>query len=166
MMDNHIERIIAILHEEERLFEETHGIEERKIGAIMSHDGSLLDRLSRRQEAILEDIERIEKSRCALVSDFAALHNISGSHTLSDIAGRVDANTAEWLVEAGRRLRLQLERLKKIQATVRTLIDDNMEYYRILIDGLKRGPGSSAQYGMNGREDEKGPRSILINTTA
>jgi len=165
-MDNHIERIIAILHEEERLFAEIHGIEERKVGAIMSHDGSLLERLSRRQEAILEDIERVEKSRCALVSDFAVLHHISGSHTLSDIAACVDANTAERLAESGRRLRLQLERLKKIQATVRTLIDDNMEYYRLLIDGLKRGPGHGAQYGKNGREEEKGRRSILINTTA
>lgn len=165
-MDNDIERIISILHEEERLFTEIHGIEERKIGAIMSHDGSLLERLSRRQETILEEIEKVEKSRCDCISDFAALHNISGRHTLSDIAARVDANTAERLVEAGQRLRLQLEGLKKIQATVRTLIDDNMEYYRILIAGLKRAPGSSAQYGNNGREEEKGRRSILINTTA
>ena len=57
-------------------------------------------------------------------------------------------------------------RLSRIQDTNRVLISDNMEYYNILLTGLRRDPSLETGYGRDGREDEKLKNSILFNQTA
>jgi len=54
-------------------------------------------------------------------------------------------------------------RLSRIQETNRVLIHDNMEYYNILLTGLRRDRSLDTGYGSDGREEENLKNSILFN---
>ncbi len=52
-MDGHIGHIKSILKEEAGLFERLYSLERNKTSAIIEHNGSLLEKLSREQEELI-----------------------------------------------------------------------------------------------------------------
>ena len=57
-------------------------------------------------------------------------------------------------------------KLQRLQETNQTLINDNMEYYNILLTGLRRSGPLDTGYGRDGKEEENLKNSILFNKTA
>jgi hypothetical protein len=66
----------------------------------------------------------------------------------------------------GRNLKDVMIRLSRIQETNQVLIHDNMEYYNILLTGLRRDRSMDTGYGSDGREEETLKNSILFNQKA
>ena len=166
-MEKNIEVMTRILKEETGLFEKLCKLEKTKTGAIIEHDAKLLETISREQEDILGRISALENDRTKEMDDYRKHRHIhSHSFTLKDMAGVLEGTTATNVLTIGRNLKDVMLRLGRMQDTNRVLINDNMEYYNILLTGLRRDRSTETGYGRDGREDERLKNSILFNQTA
>jgi hypothetical protein len=86
--------------------------------------------------------------------------------TLVDVAATAEKHVSENMPILGRSLKEVMMRLGRLQETNQVLIHDNMEYYNILLTGLRRNGSPETGYGKDGREEEKLKNSILFNKTA
>jgi flagellar biosynthesis/type III secretory pathway chaperone len=112
-------------------------------------------------------ISLLEKERTRHADEFKKIKHIRKERiSLSDMAGVVDKNTASAVLTLGKGLKEILARLEKVRDTNRVLINDNMEYYNILLTGLRRNTAADTGYGSDGREEENLKNSILFNKTA
>jgi len=166
-MEKNMIEITNILKEETCLFEKMCTLEKSKTEAIIEHNARLLETISHEQEDILGRISALENDRMRKMEDYKKHRHIrTSSFTLKDMAEVLDGSTATNMLTIGRNLKDVMIRLSRIQDTNRVLISDNMEYYNILLTGLRRDPSLETGYGRDGREDEKLKNSILFNQTA
>lgn len=166
-MDRQVEELAGILKEETGIFDTIYSLERSKTSAIIEHNGSLLEKLSREQEGLVSDIMALETLRMKRIQEYkkARLIRTQGV-TLSDIAGGMKDSEAEQVRLIGRNLQEVMSRLRRLQETNLVLINDNMEYYNILVTGLRRSGPLDTSYGRDGREEETLKNSILFNITA
>jgi hypothetical protein len=166
-MEKHISEIIRILKEETELFEKLCSLEKDKTGAIVDHNGKLIEKISGDEEGLLTRISELESMRLAQVNGYMKARHIRKSQvTLYDVAAATDKPVSENMILMGRSLKEVMLRLGRLQETNRVLIHDNMEYYNILLTGLRRDTTLETGYGKDGREEEKLRNSILFNQTA
>jgi flagellar biosynthesis/type III secretory pathway chaperone len=154
-----------ILEDELAAFELLYSLEENKTGAIINHDGKLLEKISRQQEVLIQKIQALEEDRIITIADFKRVQHYSGEmQTLKEISNVFENGTGR-LMDIGGKLRDMVGRLHKLQKTNGTLINDNMEYYNILRKGLKGKGMMHAGYSKEGKEEETHKQSILFNQT-
>jgi hypothetical protein len=167
VMDKHAAEIKNILKEETGLFDRLYTLERTKTSAIIEHNGSLLEKLSLEQEGLFSNIMVLETDRMKRVDEFKKSRKIHDRGvSLNDIAARMDAPAAEHMRLFGRNLKDMMQRLRRLQETNRVLINDNMEYYNILLTGLRRTGPLDTGYGRDGKEEENLKNSILFNKRA
>ena len=166
-MEKNVNAMTKILKEETTLFEKMCSLEKTKTGAIIEHNAKLLEVISLEQEEILARISTLENDRARQMEDYMKQRHIrNNSFTLRDMADMLDSPTSSSMLTIGRSLKDVMVRLGRMQDTNRVLISDNMEYYNILLTGLRRDRSMETGYGSDGREDEKLKNSILFNQTA
>ncbi|MBP7736682.1 MAG: flagellar protein FlgN [Spirochaetes bacterium] len=166
-MEHHISEMLRILKEETGLFEKLCSLEKEKTGAIVEHNGKLMEKISIEEEGLLSMIENLESARLRQVGDYMRKRRIRTDNvTLSDVAATAEQPVSENMRLLGRGLKEVMMKLGRLQETNRALINDNMEYYNILLTGLRRNGALDAGYGSDGREEEKLKNSILFNQTA
>lgn len=166
-MEKNVSAMTNILKEETDLFETMCSLEKSKTEAIIVHNAKLIESISLEQEALLGRISALENERSRKMEDYKKNRHIrSSSFSLKDMAEVLDLATATNMLTIGRSLKDVMIRLSRIQNTNRVLINDNMEYYNILLTGLRRDRSLETGYGRDGREDEKLKNSILFNQTA
>ncbi len=166
-MEQHISEMLRILKEETGLFEKLCSLEKDKTGAIVDHNGTLLEKISSEEEGLLGLIANLEASRLRHVDAYMKHRRIRNNLiTLSDVAAAADNPVSENMLLLGRGLKEVMMKLGRLQETNRVLINDNMEYYNILLAGLRRNSTLDTGYGSDGREEEKLKNSILFNQTA
>ncbi len=166
-MEKHIIEMIRILKEEAGLFEKLCSLEKDKTGAIVDHNGKLIEKISGEEEGLLTRISDLESIRLKQVDACMRQQHIRKEHvTLSDVAATAEKPLSENMLLLGRSLKEVMMRLDRLQETNRVLIHDNMEYYNILLTGLRRNSSAETGYGSDGREEEKLKNSILFNQTA
>ena len=165
-MDRHLEKIVRILTEESGVFQEILSLEENKTGTIINQDAKLLEKISREQEGFLTILASLEKDRMNRIAEFMKSKNRGkDAISLNDIASLAGPEGGR-IRSLGDNLRRLLARLDSLQETNRTLINDNMEYYNILLSGLKRGRVNGTGYSSDGKEEEKVTQALLFNKTA
>jgi DNA-binding transcriptional MerR regulator len=156
-----------ILKEEKDLFEKLCSLERSKTGAILDHNGKLLEKISIEQEEILSSISKLEVDRVKHIESFKKQNHVrKAGISLSEITEILDDSSAGHMRVLGRNLKDVMIRLSRIQDTNRILIQDNMEYYNILMTGLRRDKSLETGYGSDGKEDEGLKNSILFNQKA
>jgi len=166
-MDRQISDIKGILREEAGLLDKLYSIERNKTSAIIDHNGSLLELLSREQEELVSTVMSLEAARMKRVDEFkTARHIRHRGASLKDIAARMDGPEADQVRSLGRGLKDVMERLRRLQEANQTLIKDNMEYYTIMMTGLRRNGQLDSAYRHDGKEEENLKNSILFNQTA
>ncbi len=166
-MDGHIGHIKSILKEEAGLFERLYSLERNKTSAIIEHNGSLLEKLSREQEELISGIMALENDRMKRVDAFKKVRHIGHQGvSLGEIAGRIEAPENEQVRLLGRGLKEIMSRLRRLQETNQSLIRDNMEFYNIMLAGLRRAGSPDTGYGRDGRGEENLRNSILFNKKA
>ena len=166
-MEKHITEMLRILKEEAGLFEKLCSLEKDKTGAIVDHNGKLLEKISMEEEGLLAMISNMEASRLKQVEAYMKHRRVSNDRiTLSDVAATTEKSVSEDMLLLGRGLKEIMMKLGRLQETNRVLINDNMEYYNILLTGLRRNSAMDSGYGSDGREEEKLKNSILFNKTA
>jgi hypothetical protein len=166
-MEKNIGTMTKILKEETSLFERLCALEKSKTEAIIEHNAKLLESISHEQEEILARISSLENDRTKQMDDYRKHRHVRNNNfTLKDMVEVLEGTPATSILTIGRNLKDVMLRLGRMQATNRVLINDNMEYYNILLTGLRRDPSMETGYGRDGREDEKLKNSILFNQTA
>lgn len=165
-MANPIARIEKVLRDEIDVYSGLYALEERKSDAIIDKDGRLMESISREQEALLARVERLEEARVRLVREMAADAPADGSTpTLSDVARRANGGEAGRMVSIGMELKGLLSRLDALYKTNKRLIEDNLEFYEILLSGLKSTASISTGYSAGGLEKSRVSGSMIFNKT-
>ena len=158
-----------ILQDQKDIYCEIYFIEEKKSEAILNKNGMLLEQLSRDQEQKLHSVELLEKNREKQIEKYILLNNISDlpqRPTLQDIIHSMDEDSSHHLMRLGMELKRLLNKLKHLRETNNTLIQDNLDFYNILLSGLRNENSIDSGYGNDGKEDMKVSNPVLFNQTA
>jgi len=161
--------LTAILEHEREIYEKIYYIEEKNSKAIMERDGKLIEELSGSQEKFLKEIERLENERIALMKKYkngSMIKQNKGEITLKDIIESIDSDQGEILRQAGVELKNILLKITGVQDLNSQLLTDNMEFYDIIISGLKNSSVIRSGYGSDGKEDAGVVNPVLFNIKA
>lgn len=160
-------KIENILKAEFTVYEDILLLEEEKGRAIMKKDGKLIEELSVRQEALVKEIDALEEERIKAAERFRK--NCAwqdDSITLKDIALTMDSKSAEGLLDAGARLKKILVHITEKQGVNARMIQDNMDFFNILISDLKNSSSIRSGYSSDGRESSRIVNPVLFNKRA
>ena len=168
-MEKCIIKMSDILAEERDIFKDIYSLEEKKSEAIINQDGSALNELSIEQEKLLNRIESLEKKRIQAVKNYRKIKK-TGSKlddvTLQEIADSEGAGSSGHIITLGRDLKEIMTKLSGLQECNMNIANDNMNFYNVMINGLKNSISIDPGYGQDGKEGEKVSSSLLFDQTA
>jgi flagellar biosynthesis/type III secretory pathway chaperone len=158
-----------ILSREIELYEDLYRLEIEKSEAIIGKEWDVVENLSARQETGLSEIDSLEKTRERLIEEYRKINNLddlSRSITLKEIVLSMDEDSSHHLLQLGMELKEIMNRTSSLVKTNDTLLHDNMEFFNILMSGLKNNRGQ-AGYGNDGKEENlKVSDPMIFNQTA
>lgn len=154
-----------ILGKECEIYREIYNIEEQKISAIMEREGTRIEVLSAEQERLLGEVNRLEKRRLIVAADFMTSRGMEGETTLREMAQAMDEDAAGRMLKTGMELKVLLMRISTLQETNAGLLEDNMEFYNIMLSGLRDTTSINTGYSSNGREENRVANPVLFNKT-
>ncbi len=157
-----------ILLQEKSVYEKIFIIEEEKKDIILSRDGKNLEVLSFQQEALIKEIELLENERQAQILNYIKENRIDDlpqAVTLRDVVLSMDEDSSHHLLQHGIELKKIIMKLSLLQDNNKQLINDNMEFFEILLSGLKGADSVDSGYGFDGRQNSKSSSSMLFNQT-
>ncbi len=166
---NRIEmEINDILQAEITVYEDILLLEEEKGRAIISRDGKLIEELSLRQEALVTEIDQLEAERISAAARFSSYITKydDSTVTLRDIARTLKKEKAELLLKTGENLKGILMQIKEKQSINSRMIQDNIDFFNILISDLKNSSSIKSGYGRDGRENSRTVNPVLFNKRA
>ncbi len=155
-----------ILNEEQKIFNNIYQLEEEKSEAIIARDGNLLQSLSSSQEEKLRSIQPLEKKRTEIIDHFRNSHgyDLSQHVTLKDIIS-TESTQNDKIIKLGAKLNLTLQKMKSLQDTNTKLMNDNIEFFNILLRELKGSVTLKTGYSEKGIEKEEVTNSLILNKT-
>ncbi len=168
-MQQAVLKLENIINLEREIYQDIFHIEEEKSEAIIKKAGREIEELSIAQEKLLLKVDSLEKERVKLMEGFKKHRNPhyhDGEITLSDIMDSSDQKSASSLKGAGLALKTVLLKVKNIQNMNSRLLKDNMEFYDILISGLKNSSTLRSGYGSDGKEKARVFNPVLFNIKA
>ncbi|MCU0822528.1 MAG: flagellar protein FlgN [Spirochaetes bacterium] len=157
----------GILNEEKFIFRDIFQLEEEKSEAIIQRDGDLLQSLSNSQEKHLINIQSLERKRGDIIGIFKKKHKIEEGCfvTLKDMVAMEESHNDE-IINLGTGLNTALNKMKALQETNSKLINDNMKFFNIIMDGLKGSVTVKTGYSEDGTENKEIANSLILNKTA
>ena len=164
-----IQELIGILEHEKEIYEKIFRIEQEKSEAIINRDGKVIAELSLLQERFLKEIEKLENERIVLMKRYETISIIEQNRveiTLQDIMKSIDDTEGEILRQSGVELKEILLKVSRIQELNSQLLMDNMEFYDIIISGLKNSSSMRLGYGSDGKGKAGGSNPVLFNIKA
>lgn len=168
-MSQAVLRLENIMNLEREIYQEIFHIEEDKSEAILHKEGKVIEELSVKQEKLLGKIDSLEKERIKLMEGYRkhpGLRHQNGDITLQDVIEVSDSESASALKKTGNELKGVLVKVKNVQDMNARLLKDNMEFYDILIAGLKNSSTLRSGYGSDGKEKGRVVNPVLFNITA
>lgn len=159
----------TILKKQKSIYSEILDYEEEKGEAIISKNGKVIQEISALQERLIKSVEALESERMNLVRrNFSK--NISADNagviTLREIASSIDSKKGSAIIKQGEELKSLLLRVRAKQENNSSMLKDNMEYFDILISGLKNSSSMKSGYDRDGKEDERVMNPVLFNQKA
>lgn len=164
-----IQKLEEVIRLESDIYNGIFIIEENKSEAIINRAGKAIEELSSSQEKLLGKIESLEKKRTDLMDQyrkFALLRHDGEEITLLDIIDSLDGNSSSALQKSGIELKKILRKLKSIQDINTKLLKDNMEFFDLLLSGLRNSSTLKSGYGSDGREQARVFNPVLFNIKA
>lgn len=159
----------TILQKQKSLYCEILEHEERKGEAIISKNGKVIQEISSSQEKLLKSVDALETERMNLVKkNFAGDRSAGKSEikTLREIAASIDSRKGASIIKQGEELKSLLLKVRAKQENNSSMLKDNMEYFDILISGLKNSSSMKSGYDRDGKEDERVINPVLFNQKA
>ena len=160
--------IEKILQSEITVYEDILLLEEEKGRAILKKDGRLIEDLSLRQESLIKEIDDLELERIRAAAGCRRPYSSSGSQepTLNEIASVMEKGRGARLLGTGAELKSILNKIREIQGVNSRMIKDNIEFFEILIEGLKDSSSIKSGYNSEGRESSRMVNPVLFSIRA
>ncbi|NLV66241.1 MAG: flagellar protein FlgN [Spirochaetes bacterium] len=167
MMTKEME-IEKILQSEITVYEDILLLEEEKGRAILKKEGKLIEELSFRQESLVKEIDELELLRIHAAAGCKRNYAESGRQepTLAEIASAMESKQGDRLLKTGSELKSILQKIRDIQAVNERMIKDNIEFFEILIEGLRDISSIKSGYNSEGRESSKTVNPVLFSIRA
>jgi flagellar biosynthesis/type III secretory pathway chaperone len=158
-----------ILKEQRIIYGEIYDLEEKKTGSIMDRSGSGLEKISLEQERLLERLSVQEKKRATVTDQLIRINKLTvspGEATLGQVIRSMNEDQSNHLMNLGLELKEIILKLQRLQSTNEQLIRDNMDFFHLLLSGIKSNTSIRSGYDSGGRENKKVAGPILFNKTA
>jgi nitrogenase molybdenum-iron protein alpha/beta subunit len=168
-MPLHIEELESVLENQKNIYIEILDCEEKKSKAVISRNGKLIEEISARQEKLIKSVENLEFTRLEIIKKYFAGKKVNinpEAVTLKEIAETAEREAGEQIVKLGSDLKALLLKVKAKQENNASMLKDNMEYFDILISGLKNRSSMKSGYDRDGKEDERVINPVLFNQRA
>ncbi len=157
-----------ILEKEVSIYREVLRLEEEKGEAIANRDGKQLETVTLEQEHLLKSIGTLEEERISVIEEYSRqnhLDDLGRPVTLKDVVSLMDEDSTHTLMGLGMELKRQLQKLGRLHETNQVLIQDNLEFFNLLISGLKSAVSMDDGYGPQGDGKQKVAGSLMFNKT-
>ncbi len=158
--------IEGILADESEIYHEIYKLEADKTEAIIKKNGPLIQEITSLQEKLISRIETLESERGRFMGMFSAETGLRRLATLSEVASRADSATSARIMKCGSELKSMMLKLRDRQENNSRLLQDNMEFFGILISDLKNSSSLKSGYGSDGKENVRVVNPVLFNTKA
>lgn len=159
-----------ILRKEKEFYDDLYRLENEKSEAILKRDWKLLEAISLDQSGLFPDIEKMESRREELIEEYRKVNNLDDLDRvvkLRDIVLSMDEDSSLHMLQLGIDLREVIVKVNSLVKTNNVLINDNLEFFNILISGLKNGRNDRIGYDSRGKEDNiKTAAPVIFNQTA
>lgn len=163
-MESPVLELERILKNEIDIYEEIASIEVDKTDAILSRDGTEIEQFAAKQEQLLAEIADLEQKRNKSIEQYRHDNRYDEVNiSLQDVVRNMDEDSALRLMRCGMELKRTMLRIQSLSDTNSRLIEDNMEFFNILLSGLKN--SSSVGYTRDGNTAHLGRGSYLFNKT-
>lgn len=159
-------RLESILADETSIYYEIYNLETDKTEAIIKKNGSLIQEITSSQEKLIFRVEALESDRERVMGMFSAETGLRRLATLSEIASGADSVTSGRIMNLGSELKSVMLRVRDKQENNRKLLQDNIEFFGILISDLKNSSSLKSGYGSDGKENVRVVNPVLFNTKA
>lgn len=160
-MSKNLIQLEHVLSEELRIFSNILRLEREKSDAIIKKNGALMQKLSTEQEDYLYKIAPVESTRKKITDQYLK-NNPESKLTLTDIAA-IEGISESTLEEIGTLLKKTLDRIKTLQETNAKMINDNLEFFKKMIKGVKKSVSMETGYSRKGMENSKTINSFVLD---
>lgn len=160
------QKLENILEEEASLYREIYNLEKDKTEAAIEKNGTLLQGITSSQENLVFRIESLESERGMVLSVLSAESGVSREAALSEILTVIDKDSSARIMKYGAELKTIMLKLRDKQDTNKKLLQDNIEFFSILISDLKNSSSLKSGYGSDGKESVRVMNPVLFNTKA
>ena len=159
-------KLESILADETILYNEIYTLEKEKTEAAVEKKGVLIQELSANQEKLLFKIETLETERVRVLDLLAVNTGMKPGLTLSEITSGLDSESSSRIKRCGSELKNVIVKLRDKQDSNKKLLQDNIEFFEILISDLKNSSSLKSGYGSDGKEKSRVVNPVLFNTKA
>ena len=167
-MESPVVELEQILRSEVEIYEKVASIEEEKTESIMARNGHELEAFVAEQERLLSEIAELEAKREKSIDRYRAIHRLDEVKgvSLEDIVRNMDEDASLKLMQYGMELKRTMLRVGSLSYTNRKLIEDNLEFFEILLSGIKSSASIQGGYTRGGDTDRLVHKPLLFNTRA
>lgn len=165
-MINLIGQLANILNDELAIYQEHYRLEADKADAIVARNTAVIESTSLEQETLLKTIAHYESHRKELIREYINRSGIEKSEddiSLKDIIAPLDEHISQQITVPGKELKSLLLKIQRLQETNTTLLNDNLEFYTMLMAGLRNSISDKTGYSREGAEESRITDSILVN---
>ena len=163
-MESQVGSIAAILTTEAEIYEKVASIEEEKTSAILCRNGRELEDCVREQERLLSEIAALEEKRARTVALYAK-SSTPEKVSLDELVGGMNKDDARKLMRCGHELKKVMLRVSSLSDTNRRLLEDNIEFFNIMLSGIKNQASIQGGYTRVGGTDQVMHKPLLFNKT-
>lgn len=166
-MDSPVIALEKVLRKQKDIYERLSSIEEGKTNVIIKRDGQSLERLALEQEKLISEISVLETKRSELVKEYASANEFNelGEIPLSSIVRNMDEDSALRLTGIAFEIRKSALKTRSLSETNNRLIADNLEFFDILLTGIKSSARVAAGYTRDGESATVMKSALLFNAT-
>jgi len=167
-MFNSVVQMEKILKEELACYQKILLIENSKSDVIVDRNGLQLEKLAMEQDELLIRIDHLEDLRQEYIKQYIEennLRDIKEGISLKEIVSSMDEDSSSHIMALAIELKSIILSLKKTKETNEKLIQDNLEFFNLLLAGLKKETTVNSGYSESGIENNKISQSILFNKT-
>lgn len=159
---HHIEPIIK---KEIAIYNQLLAIEEQKKDAIIAFNGEQLFLFSKEQEKYVHELEHLEAARQNVLNNATKQGLQQGNISLKDFIMIASANNTENVVLLGYELKKKIEKFSRLYEGNKKLINDNMEFFNIILSSLRKATSYETGYGPEGLAMRSASGAVLMNKT-
>lgn len=155
-------KLLCILEKEAQLYSEFLELSRQKTEVIINGDVKELENITKREQALIDNVGELEETREQVVSEIAcAIGAETSSLTISTIIDSLDKLWAEKLKKARNSILYTIDEIRQINLQNKILIDTSLEYIDFSLNLMSSASSKGVKYSKDGKEGNDEKRSLF-----